>query len=76
MDVSQITLKEFLSTPSARRATCLVATIWLVLADFYPRPPRGGRQRRLKLRGDFYIFLSTPSARRATRFPSIAPTAV
>ena len=59
---------QFLSTPSARRATCLVATIWLVLADFYPRPPRGGRQRRLKLRGDFYIFLSTPSARRATYY--------
>ena len=35
---------QFLSTPSARRATCLVATIWLVLADFYPRPPRGGRR--------------------------------
>ena len=33
----------FLSTPSARRATrCLLAATSMV-ADFYPRPPRGGR---------------------------------
>ena len=33
----------FLSTPSARRATGLVADIGDVLGHFYPRPPRGGR---------------------------------
>ena len=36
-------LKIFLSTPSARRATGLVADIGDVLGHFYPRPPRGGR---------------------------------
>ena len=33
----------FLSTPSARRATFQVYAIKDELADFYPRPPRGGR---------------------------------
>ena len=34
----------FLSTPSARRATCRLRS-WAVLSsNFYPRPPRGGRQ--------------------------------
>ena len=36
-------LDTFLSTPSARRATGLVADIGDVLGHFYPRPPRGGR---------------------------------
>ena len=34
--------------------------------NFYPRPPRGGRQREFSRRGGMSIFLSTPSARRAT----------
>ena len=34
----------FLSTPSARRATDLAEKRALLLADFYPRPPRGGRR--------------------------------
>ena len=34
----------FLSTPSARRATLEVRAVRRVGADFYPRPPRGGRQ--------------------------------
>ena len=33
----------FLSTPSARRATRLRSAMPLLLRDFYPRPPRGGR---------------------------------
>ena len=33
----------FLSTPSARRATCADVAIALGDGDFYPRPPRGGR---------------------------------
>ena len=35
---------EFLSTPSARRATSLFPAMLDVKVDFYPRPPRGGRQ--------------------------------
>ena len=34
----------FLPTPSARRATCTCAAASVRRADFYPRPPRGGRQ--------------------------------
>ena len=35
-------------------------------ANFYPRPPRGGRPRENLPAGSLRIFLSTPSARRAT----------
>ena len=35
--------------------------------NFYPRPPRGGRQYRLCPSCMAKLFLSTPSARRATR---------
>ena len=58
---------QFLSTPSARRAT----SAFLVPADFdqdfYPRPPRGGRRYTPTRRRMCHAFLSTPSARRATR---------
>ena len=37
-------LETFLSTPSARRATCAAAWPRLRSTHFYPRPPRGGRQ--------------------------------
>ena len=60
---------EFLSTPSARRATL---TIWASIPparNFYPRPPRGGRPSQWLLRNTRSGFLSTPSARRATREP-------
>ena len=40
----QIPAKVFLSTPSARRATHGAAVLDIVQLDFYPRPPRGGRQ--------------------------------
>ena len=37
---------QFLSTPSARRATAQGYGRWReLLSDFYPRPPRGGRPR-------------------------------
>ena len=36
--------KRFLSTPSARRATVCWLYIRFVSKNFYPRPPRGGRQ--------------------------------
>ena len=38
----------FLSTPSARRATGRSPTAPHPTEDFYPRPPRGGRLRRLR----------------------------
>ena len=37
-------VEEFLSTPSARRATRAERGEGLYIEDFYPRPPRGGRQ--------------------------------
>ena len=37
---------EFLSTPSARRATPALEALVGVGANFYPRPPRGGRRIR------------------------------
>ena len=57
----------FLSTPSARRATAGYVLQHRWIFDFYPRPPRGGRQF-VGMPGHIrWIFLSTPSARRATR---------
>ena len=56
----------FLSTPSARRATFRHVGRQALKADFYPRPPRGGRQRAAVAVLIAPIFLSTPSARRAT----------
>ena len=38
-------LPEFLSTPSARRATVDFDVLFAFQCDFYPRPPRGGRRR-------------------------------
>ena len=37
-------VQQFLSTPSARRATAQLSTRKYAFADFYPRPPRGGRR--------------------------------
>ena len=34
---------QFLSTPSARRATNMTVYLTELILDFYPRPPRGGR---------------------------------
>ena len=47
----------FLSTPSARRATCRSGQAPTLHADFYPRPPRGGRQHNVddvRRHVDFY----------------------
>ena len=41
----------------------------IIFLDFYPRPPRGGRQKGCQ-GGENSLFLSTPSARRATSFVS------
>ena len=57
---------QFLSTPSARRATDFGLAQYTAPWYFYPRPPRGGRLLvRVKVAG-VLKFLSTPSARRAT----------
>ena len=60
---------EFLSTPSARRATGFGAQTPSGGYDFYPRPPRGGRQDSETNGFRIIKFLSTPSARRATTRP-------
>ena len=61
------TARKFLSTPSARRATCMVFLHCCLCCDFYPRPPRGGRPSVQGLISkNIFAFLSTPSARRAT----------
>ena len=39
------------------------------MTNFYPRPPRGGRQGELYTPQSIDLFLSTPSARRATARP-------
>ena len=57
---------QFLSTPSARRATCLLGVYYHLVGNFYPRPPRGGRPLLLYSSNSLVRFLSTPSARRAT----------
>ena len=44
----------FLSTPSARRATGSLPTRNRSPQHFYPRPPRGGRQNRLKYENTDY----------------------
>ena len=56
----------FLSTPSARRATVVPRGTRARVADFYPRPPRGGRPGETLPNIQASQFLSTPSARRAT----------
>ena len=82
-------LQSFLSTPSARRATLSACCntfsssisihalreegdTGLRVSDvlelnFYPRPPRGGRQLDTISNNSRLKFLSTPSARRATQ---------
>ena len=57
---------EFLSTPSARRATPTPLLPLMVQKHFYPRPPRGGRHKGMDFQLKRLKFLSTPSARRAT----------
>ena len=57
---------QFLSTPSARRATATSSTATTARSNFYPRPPRGGRRRKITGWQAHSLFLSTPSARRAT----------
>ena len=48
-----IAIGRFLSTPSARRATLNSLNTGTGGADFYPRPPRGGRLFFSVVVGDF-----------------------
>ena len=50
----------FLSTPSARRATCSGATLSTGQANFYPRPPRGGRRQSQPVRRSAGYFYPRP----------------
>ena len=65
---------EFLSTPSARRATRSLALAFRSPRNFYPRPPRGGRPLACRHLVLGVRFLSTPSARRATRLTGASPS--
>ena len=62
--------KQFLPTPSARRATGGPPTRPRASSHFYPRPPRGGRLGLVVPQGAVGLFLPTPSARRATAVTS------
>ena len=44
--------QEFLPTPSARRATTFIIIVVLLSLNFYPRPPRGGRQGERQQKGE------------------------
>src|SRR4051812_22035193 len=59
-----ITSPPFQSTPSARRATPVSATIAPRGESFNPRPPRGGRLGCKLVFLSLALFQSTPSARR------------
>ena len=65
---------QFLPTPSARRATPQYCNPCGTCAYFYPRPPRGGRHRRIDKISGIKEFLPTPSARRATPMLIPGPT--
>ena len=53
---------EFLSTPSARRATRSLALAFRSPRNFYPRPPRGGRPR-LRVLDPFVLEISIHALR-------------
>ena len=59
-------IRLFLSTPSAGRATVSILRPKARHDNFYPRPPRGGRQPLPVMLWPLLLFLSTPSAGRAT----------
>ena len=51
---------QFLSTPSARRATVERECVVERKDDFYPRPPRGGRLARAEDKADSWYFYPRP----------------
>ena len=52
--------RQFLSTPSARRATTLLFLFVCRYAYFYPRPPRGGRPEMTKCNVRYFDFYPRP----------------
>ena len=59
--IVQITASSlFLSTPSARRATRAATIGTVTRTNFYPRPPRGGRQRLQQVVGQPLHFYPRP----------------
>ena len=67
-DGIQVAVDQFLSTPSARRATPRPWPWTRKLANFYPRPPRGGRLRSPRaLRRDFHFYPRPPRGGRHRR---------
>ena len=58
--IQRITRKEFLSTPSARRATSIDTSGRDAPGNFYPRPPRGGRLVRVILPPFYNHFYPRP----------------
>ena len=70
MDADKVILREFLSTPSARRATYRKAGALPTGGNFYPRPLRGGRpisKSPFTFVDDFY-----PRPLRGGRLPTAA----
>ena len=55
-------VRPFLSTPSARRATIALVVLGDSPCNFYPRPPRGGRQE-YNLPSDVAIHISIHALR-------------
>ena len=45
----------------------MISPLFTRPANFYPRPPRGGRPKTAASSTNGNVFLSTPSARRATQ---------
>ena len=66
-------VSKFLSTPSARRATWVVSAARPKLANFYPRPPRGGRLGSGAMRGGIrlYFYPRPPRGGRRKRWLSV-----
>ena len=66
---------QFLSTPSARRATPFLARFRRWKADFYPRPPRGGRlaHRRHTTACYRYFYPRPPRGGRLTSAVAVNP---
>ena len=62
---------QFLSTPSARRATMCCKAIAMRKSYFYPRPPRGGRQADFhRVRFQRYFYPRPPRGGRRRRTDS------
>ena len=72
--VSAVICSIFLSTPSARRATCWPCAAALLPRNFYPRPPRGGRRRSEQSRHvSAYFYPRPPRGGRPTVRLTIRP---